>query len=120
MALRRNCSFIVVGTVVVLLGLGGCSGNRSLEPDGLPGDEFLVGGGMMIDWEAPSAGTAYLVEKETGRIIETRSLDAGDRFSFSLGSASQVESFEEVIGINFSSARLLLYFQPIETTNTTE
>jgi hypothetical protein len=90
------------------------STGRSLEPDGLPGEEYLVGGGMMIDWEAPAAGTAYLVEKVSGKIIETRSLNAGDSYSFSVGSSKQASEFELMLGIKFSEARFLLYFQPNE------
>lgn len=106
-----KCS--VVGLLaLVALTLAGCSGNRSLQAGGLPDDEYLVGGGMMIDWEAPAAGTAFLVEKTTGKIVETRSLEKGDRFSFSLASGPQLKAFEQAIGINFSEARLLLYFEP--------
>jgi hypothetical protein len=97
-----------------MLVLGGCSTERSLQPDGLPGDEYLVGGGMMIDWEAPAAGTAYLVEKVSGKIIETRSLKPGDSYSFSVGSSKQASEFEMMLGIKFSEARFLLYFQPDE------
>lgn len=112
----RALTYFVMGFLgLAVLTIVGCSGNRSLQPDGVPGDEYLVGGGMMIDWEAPAEGTAYLVEKQTGKIIETRSLKEGDRFSFSLASPTQVQAFEDVIGIKFSGARLLLYFQPGET-----
>ncbi len=113
MTSKRNLWINIAGVSLMLLVLAGCSGNRSLQADGLPGDEYLVGGGMMIDWEAPATGTAYLVEKTTGKVIETRSLDKGDRFSFSLAAAGpQLQAFEHAIGINFSEARLLLYFHP--------
>ena len=82
------------------------------QADGLPGEEYLVGGGLMIDWEAPEDGTAYLVEKETGKIIETRSLKRGDSYSFSVSSGAQAKEFEEALGIEFSEARFLLYFEP--------
>ncbi len=100
---------------VVILVLGGCSTPRYLPADGLPDDQYLVGGGLMIDWEAPAAGTAYLVEKSTGKIIETRSMEAGDNFSFSVSSSAQADEFEKILGIKFPEARFLLYFQPGET-----
>jgi hypothetical protein len=107
--------YLVVGLLAVATGtLGGCSAERSLQPDGLPGEEYLVGGGMMIDWEAPTAGTVYLVEKVTGKIIETRSVKAGDSYSFSVASDKQASEFERMLGIKFAEARFLLYFQPDE------
>ena len=98
--------------LLMLLSLSGCGTTRQLQADGLPGEEYLVGGGLMIDWEAPADGTAYLVEKETGKIIETRSLKEGDSYGFSVSSGTQAKEFEDVLGIDFSQARFLLYFKP--------
>ena len=95
--------------------LAGCSTPRYLPADGVPDDQYLVGGGLMIDWKAPSEGTAYLVEKTTGKIIETRSMEAGDSFSFSVSSGSQAAEFEKALGIKFSDAQFMLYFQPLGT-----
>lgn len=92
--------------------LGGCASSRPLQANGLPGEEYLVGGGVMIEWEAPTDGTVYLVEKQTSKIIETRSLKEGESYSFSVGSGAQAEDFETVLGIDFSEARFLLYFKP--------
>ncbi len=97
---------------LIALLFAGCRTSPKLQPDGLPGEQYLVGGGMMIDWEAPADGTAYLVEKTSGKIVETRSLTKGDSFTFSVASGSQASEFERVLGIKFSEARLLLYFQP--------
>jgi len=98
--------------LAIIIMLAGCGTTRQLQADGLPGEEYLVGGGLMIDWEAPADGTAYLVEKETGKIIETRSLKEGDSYSFSVSSGTQAKEFEDVLGIDFSQARFLLYFKP--------
>jgi hypothetical protein len=100
----------------VLSFLAGCGTTRPLQADGLPGEEYLVGGGLMIDWEAPQDGTAYLVEKETGKIIETRSLKQGESYSFSASSPLQAQEFEQMLGISFSQARFLLYFKPAGQT----
>ena len=102
-----------VGAVLLLaLLLSGCSTSRSLQADGLPGEEYLVGGGMMINWEAPADGTAYLVEKTSGKMVETRSMKQGDTYDFSVGSAGQALEFEKVFGIKLSEAHLMLYFEP--------
>ena len=108
---RRTC-FVVGLLMFTAVVLAGCGTTRQLEAGGLPGEEYLVGGGLMIEWEAPADGTAYLVEKETGKIIETRSLKEGDSYGFSVSSGAQAQEFEEVLGIDFSQARFLLYFKP--------
>jgi hypothetical protein len=55
----RRC-VVVTMTLLMLIGAG-CRTMTPLEAGGLPGEEYLVGGGMMIDWKAPVEGTAYLV-----------------------------------------------------------
>lgn len=105
--------FAVATLLLLTLLLSGCSTNRSLQADGLPGEEYLVGGGMMINWEAPSTGTAYLVEKTSGKIVETRSMQRGDTYDFSIASGGQAMEFERLFGVKLSEARLMLYFEPV-------
>ncbi|MBN1362569.1 MAG: hypothetical protein JW993_18370 [Sedimentisphaerales bacterium] len=115
----RKCVVALVAFALVLaLLLGGCSTPPPLQADGLPDDQYLVGGGLMIDWRAPTAGTAYLVEKTTGKIIETRSMEAGDNFSFSVASEVQADEFERILGIKFSEALFWLYFKPGDAAGT--
>ncbi len=109
---RISRHWALVSLVLVLLSLAGCRTSPTLQADGMPGEEYLVGGGMMIDWEAPDVGTAYLVEKVSGKIIETRSLNKGDSYSFSVSSGKQATEFERMLGVKFSEARFLLYFLP--------
>jgi len=115
---RFRLTTCIAALCLVLAGLVvcSCSTTRPLQADGLPGQESLVGGGLMIDWEAPEDGTAYLVEKETGKIIETRSLEQGESYSFSASSPLQAREFEQMLGISFSQARFLLYFEPTGQT----
>jgi len=112
----RHCGYYAKGVAVLallgLMWLGGCSSPPTFRSDFLPDDGYVVGGGVMIEWEAPEDGTAYLVEKQTGKIIETRSLKEGGSYSFSISSGSQADEFETVLGIDFSDARFLLYFEP--------
>ncbi len=111
--MRLGCTICVAGGLMAMFVLlSGCSTSRSLQADGLPGEEYLVGGGMMINWEAPADGTAFLVEKTTGKIVETRSMKRGDTYDFSVGSAGQALEFEKVFGVKLSEARLMLYFEP--------
>jgi len=116
---ETNSRIGAVGAFLTLLVLTGCRTSPTLQADGLPGEDYLVGGGMMIDWEAPAAGTAYLVEKASGKIVETRSLAKGDSYTFSVSSGGQAVEFERMLGVRFSEARFLLYFQPAGTTGPT-
>lgn len=112
--------FVVIGCLTLIVWtFAGCRTNPPLQADGLPGEQYLVGGGMMIDWEAPAAGTAYLVEKTSGKIIETRSLAQGDSYTFSIASGGQAAELERMLGVKFSEARFLLYFRPAGTTGPT-
>ena len=97
--------------VLVFAGIG-CRTTPPLQAGGLPDEQYLVGGGLMIDWKAPTEGTAYLVEKNTGKIIETRSLGAGDSYSFSVASSNQATDIERMLGIKLADARFMLYFRP--------
>jgi len=110
--LQMNRIGVIATLTLIVWTCGGCRTSPPLQADGLPGEQYLVGGGMMIDWEAPTAGTAYLVEKTSGKIIETRSVAQGDSYTFSIASGGQAAEFEKMLGIKFSEARLLLYFQP--------
>ncbi len=111
---KTKAGRVLTITTLLLLALllCGCAANRSLQADGLPSEEHLVGGGMMINWEAPTVGTAYLVERTSGKIVETRSMQRGDTYDFSIGSAGQALEFEKVFGVKLSEARLMLYFEP--------
>ena len=113
---------LVLVAVVSLIGItlsGGCGSQKASQVNRLPGDKQLVGGGMMIEWKAPEAGTVYLVEKTTGKIVETRSLDEGEKYSWTVTSVVQAEDLQELLGIKFSKARFLLYFEPARTATPT-
>lgn len=48
----------------------------------LPRGARLVGGGLRVDYRAPTDGTAILRERTSGRIVATESLEEGDGFKF--------------------------------------
>jgi hypothetical protein len=102
--------------VASLLGLAvlvaGCGPDQGAAVTPLPDAPRLVGGGIMIAWQAPEPGTAYLVEKQTGKIVETRSLAEGETYSFAATSVVQADEFEQMLGIPFGRAQFLLYFEP--------
>ena len=113
---KRNDPHVVGRWLVIsLLGalaVGGCGPGKPSPVVRLPDAPQMVGGGMLIEWKAPERGTAYLVEKQTGKIVETRSLEQDEVFSFAATSVVQADEFEQMLGIRFSRARFLLYFEP--------
>jgi hypothetical protein len=109
---RVGGSSIVVAVVVGLgMIVAGC--NTVSQAPGLPRGVQAVGGGLQIYWKAPSDGTVYLVEQASRKIIETKSLDAGEIYEFDID-AEDAEVFEKVTGLNLTPARLALYFKPAE------
>jgi hypothetical protein len=92
--------------------LGGCASKERLRLADLLREQNLVGGGMTIEWKAPEAGTVYLVEKKTRKLVETRSLDEGEAFSFTVDSVVRAQELGDILGINVAKAEFLLYFEP--------
>jgi hypothetical protein len=98
----------VTFATVLLVFLVGCA----TRLPGFPGAR-LVGGGLNIKWEAPAKGTAYLVERKSGKIIETRTLAAREAFTFD---ATDRED-QERVKVQFGNAvppdgDFKLYFVP--------
>jgi hypothetical protein len=108
----RTIVLVVAAGLAGMAAVGGCYSQRRSELSRVPDKEHLVGGGIMIEWQAPEPGTVYLVEERTGKIVETRSLAAGGVYSFSVTSIVQASDYEELLGIKFSKTRFLLYFEP--------
>jgi hypothetical protein len=105
---------IIAGVVLYMAGCSAMQPARALPP-GVQGD--VVGGGLRIEWIAPVKGTAYLIEATTNRIIETRSLDSGNSYSFAAPIEGQKNDFDRVLGVKLSEARFVLYFRPADARN---
>jgi hypothetical protein len=97
---------LVTAAAIVLVG---CGANRQFRANGLPGRHYLVGGGMEIAWTAPARGTAYWVEENTCKIVQTKYLEEGGEFYMS---NVDPEEFKKAMGIATGDARLALYFVP--------
>jgi len=102
--------------LAAVLVLGGCGSQTSRRVASLPGDYHLVGGGLNISWKAPEPGTVFLVEKKTGKLIETRSLEEGEIYTFAVESVVRAEELQDMLGVNFSRTEFLLYFEPARMT----
>lgn len=111
---RCLCIVLVMGVGAALLATGCGSRTARFRHEALPGDLDLVGGGLRISWEPLQPGTAYLVEKRTGKIMETRTLTEGEPFLFEVDSIVEAEDIEEMIGVDIEKTEFLLYFKPLE------
>jgi hypothetical protein len=73
-------AFIVLGIT-----LTGCTTSYHSN---LPKGALLVGGGLDIRYNAPAAGTVILIERTSGRIVATKSLEGkGAEFHFAPNSS---------------------------------
>jgi hypothetical protein len=116
-AVSRGAAVVVA--VGLMLIATGCTTLSQNQPEtGLPRNLEVVGGGLTINWIAPTAGTAYLVEKTSGKIIETRAMNEGDVFKFEVD-PDQPTVFERSIGVNLNNARIVLLFKPAKSQRRT-
>jgi hypothetical protein len=95
-----------IGILSMLLVASGCS-TTSYSPS--RGE--VVGGGVSIYWEAPSDGTAILVEKNTGTIIKTESLNEGDKFEFDAADEWTQDQLRLALTVAQEGADFVLYFR---------
>jgi hypothetical protein len=116
MAVRNVVRIVALAGVTaaasVALLAGGCGPRPRSALEYLPGEKYVVGGGLNIDWKAPEPGTVYLVEKQTGKIMETRTLEKGETYTFSVASVTQADELEQLLGITIAKAQIVLYFVP--------
>ena len=97
---------VIVILTVFMLG-GGCA-----SPGGIRGGR-LVGGGLSINWQAPEKGTAYLMERKSGKIIETRTLAAREAFTFDVTDEDDQERVKTLFGnVIPADGDFKLYFVP--------
>jgi hypothetical protein len=70
-------SIRLLGITALCIVLAGCATSD------MPRGARLVGGGLKIEYTAPSDGTVILKERASGRIVATESLEEGSDFDFS-------------------------------------
>lgn len=117
MAARHARGIVILaaaGLFGIVLAAAGCGSPEPFRLAYLSDAERLVGGGLKIDWKAPEPGTAYLVEKSTGKLVETRTLETGEAYTFSVESIVEADELEQLLGMPLAETEFLLYFQPAE------
>ena len=97
----------IIGLATLLLAVG-CASTSNL-----PSGAKKVGGGLQIEWDAPTEGTAILVETTTGKIVATKSVsDGGAGFRFDVTSSEYAEVLTAIFPAMPTNAQFLLYFVP--------
>ncbi len=112
---RGRIAWATVG-FVLLLGLTGCSATGlfsrgPLTGTGLPKKQYLVGGGMHIEYVAPSDGRLYWVEETTQKILAMKSVKADEKTEFGTDQLA-ADTFKAKLGVDLKDARFSLYFVP--------
>ena len=115
--MKSNYSIVSVACVSMLLCVAGCStlstsSEGPFTKSGVPHSRYLVGGGFSIEYIAPANGTAYWVEETTERILQTQSMNSGDKAQF--GGGMDADSVKQALGIDVKDAKFTLYFVPVE------
>jgi hypothetical protein len=87
--------------------LAGCS--SSCRQWVTPSPRYFAGGGWEIDYVAPAAGTAYLVEQNSHALLLTKSLEAGEHLTLD---PEPVEALVKRAKCGSGPANPALYFVP--------
>jgi hypothetical protein len=103
----------VLAAAALYLCLAGCSSTSVMRSDGIPWSKYLVGGGYQVNYKAPANGTAYFVDEFSRKILQTQSLEQGEKFEISISTIDEATraSFRNA-GIDIACARFTLYFVP--------
>lgn len=115
MRFRSKVAWAVAG-FALLLGLAGCSSTGFLSrgpltASGLPKKQYLVGGGMHIEYVAPSDGRLYWAEETTQKILAMKSVKAEEKTEFGADDMAS-DAIKKKLGVDLKDARFSLYFVP--------
>ena len=112
-----------LGVAVILwIGMTGC---QSLQPgsmvtaepvfdyDGMPHNQYMVGGGYVIHYRAPVTGDLYIADDYSNKLLATVSLQKGQLHPFDYDMADEtVIQNMAACGIDPASASIKVYFVP--------
>ena len=107
---------ILMMITISALVFGGCATtgmSSAFDKDGLPKQQYYVGGGIGINYRAPGvAGNVYVVEENSGKLLVTESLDKGQVYNLEFSMDDDVHMGLKSIGIDPLNVKFALYFVP--------
>jgi hypothetical protein len=104
--------------IMVVLGLflGGCAtvcSSGAFGSDGLPKQEYYVGGGFNLHYQAKMPGTVYVVEEISGKLLITESVGIDHPYELSIDPSDEDHLARLMsMGMNPEDIKLGLYFVP--------
>lgn len=123
--MKINGRLISMAGAVALLA-SGCMSRNTPEPEpiaetpvnifdfeGLPSQDFYVGGGFIIRYRAHESGILYISEDHAGRLLGTISMTAGEKYEivYDINDVDMVKNMKAV-GIDPEKALIKVYFVP--------
>ena len=93
----------------------GCLGgfSRVFTTYGIPQRQYQVGGGLNINYVPDKDGVVYLVEETSRKILQTKTLKAGEPYEADLSKIPSQE-WEKKLAVPAVNAKFSLYFVPME------
>jgi hypothetical protein len=106
---------LVILLAGITIGLSGCQSvkNNRLDYGGVPGEEYLVGGGYHISYRARVEGDLFLAEEQTNRLLATITLEPGEKheIKYDVNDQQMIANLQS-LGIDPKLAVFKLYFVP--------
>ena len=104
--------FLLIVVAVLTIFMCGCSNENRCAKLHL-NNQYLVGGGFMIKYQAPVNGTAIYIDAASCKHIATETLLAGETFEMNLPMDDPEELDKlKVVGLDVTKLDPRLYFVP--------
>ena len=86
---------------------------NAFDENGLPKEEYYVGGGYDLNYRAPERGVVYVIEANSGKIIQSKSLSKNTSFDLPIDPADTTHQTRlKAMGIDPVNMKLRMYFVP--------
>jgi len=105
---------VITISALVLAGCATTGMSNAFDKDGLPKQQYYVGGGVSINYRAPGVpGNIYVVEKNSRTLLATETLDKVQVYDFSIDPRDDdVHMALKAIGVDPLNLDFALYFVP--------
>jgi hypothetical protein len=116
MNMNAHKQVLVILLAGISIGLTGCQSMKKdtrFDYGGVPGQEYLVGGGYHISYRAKVDGDLFLAEEHTNRLLATITLEPGEKheIKYDVNDQQMIANLQS-LGIDPKLAAFKLYFVP--------